>query len=63
MHSQHVTTEATGAKSKAPVLRGRWLVLGRVGWSALALLNLVIFAAALPSRSRSSSVRPCVSSA
>jgi len=49
MRSTHATAEtAARPEDGAPVLRGRLLVMGRVGWGALVLLNLGLFAVAVP---------------
>jgi signal transduction histidine kinase len=45
----HATAETVARpESEAPVLRGRWLVVGRAGWGALVVLGLGLFAAAVP---------------
>jgi signal transduction histidine kinase len=49
MRLPHLVTRAgTRPEDGALVLHGRWLVAGRVGWGALVLLNLGLFAAAMP---------------
>ncbi|HEV2236370.1 MAG TPA: hypothetical protein VGR57_06875, partial [Ktedonobacterales bacterium] len=40
--------DATSATSAGTHLRGRWLLLARVGWVAVAALALAIFVASLP---------------
>jgi hypothetical protein len=37
------------ASTPATTLRGRWLVLGRVAWVAVAILTAVVFVSGLPS--------------
>src|SRR3712207_7331080 len=49
MRSQHAAAKTiTTPESAEPTLRGRWLALARAGWAALAALNLVLFARAIP---------------
>ena len=49
MSDQHAPTK-TGKRTNAlaTALRGRWLVLARVGWAALVVFTLTIFFASLP---------------
>jgi hypothetical protein len=44
-----VGTMSPGASTPATTLRGRWLVLGRVVWVAVAILTAVVFVSGLPS--------------
>jgi hypothetical protein len=44
-----VGTMSPGASTPATTLRGRWLVLGRVAWVAVAILTAVVFVSGLPS--------------
>lgn len=49
MHSQHATPRTISRPgTTAPVLRGRGLALARAGWAVLFILNLGIFALAVP---------------
>jgi hypothetical protein len=50
VNSQPVKPEVTGSPHAPPstTLRGRWLLVIRMGWVVVALLAVVIFVAGLP---------------
>ena len=48
MKSQSATTEVAGRKSEPAVLHGRWLLVARATWVALATLALGLFVASVP---------------